>query len=169
MEDILTEIMFFFYQTLIEGSDKPAEAAQAYRELESLLNWDEYLKYIDRKFSEADYQYMFPSRAKAVSHLFLPVLRIYHAVLSNDQDQYEQIVYEALLQWKEYYQQNYIDERGQEQDYTTEPGGFIANPILAACAFAYDRGMKLETVSSDYIPEWIIKGDFAGLELLVKD
>ncbi|MDJ1486023.1 Imm49 family immunity protein [Cytophagaceae bacterium YF14B1] len=169
MQDILTEIMFFFHQMLIEGSAKPVEAAHAHKELEGLLNWEEYRKYIDKNFSEADFRFMFKYRSWTVSYKFLPVLRIYYAVLSNHQEKYEQYVHDALLKWKEYYQINFTDERGQHLDYSTEPEGFIAIPILAACAYAYDRGMSLQTVSSEYIPEWLIKGDFTGLELLVKD
>jgi hypothetical protein len=38
--------------------------------------------------------------------------------------------------------------------------GWISLPLLAACAYAHDHGMDLN-VESDYIPRWIVTGDFA--------
>jgi hypothetical protein len=41
-----------------------------------------------------------------------------------------------------------------------DKNGWISLPLLAACAYAYDHGMDLN-VESDYIPRWIVTGDFA--------
>lgn len=59
-------------------------------------------------------------------------------------------------------------ENGQEFDHSTISSGYLALEIVAACAYAYDRGMKLNTVESDYIPKWMIEGNFDKFELLVK-
>ncbi|MDJ1486019.1 Imm49 family immunity protein [Cytophagaceae bacterium YF14B1] len=167
MEDILYECMLLFYQVLIRGTDNPNEAAGIHNRLIELLDWDQYRRYIDDKFSEYEFQYMFKYRSWVVRYIFLPVLKIYYAVLAKKQEEYESAVYNALLQWKEYY--TLTDTGNEKFDHSTEPDGFISLPILAACAYGYDRGMSLQTVSSEYIPEWLIKGNFTGLELLVKD
>ncbi|MEY3444020.1 MAG: hypothetical protein RLZZ519_2301 [Bacteroidota bacterium] len=41
-----------------------------------------------------------------------------------------------------------------------DKNGWISLPLLAACAYAYDHGMDLN-VESDYIPRWLVTGDFA--------
>lgn len=169
MEDILFELILLFYQGLIKGLDHPNEAVEIHNRLIDLQDWEEYRKYIDDKFSEFEFRYMFKYRCWEVTYIFLPVLNIYYAVLANRQEEYEKAVHEALLKWREYYSMQYLEPNGEESNHTSYSSGYIALPILAACAFAYDRGMTLQTVSSEYIPEWLIKGDFTGTELLIKD
>lgn len=112
--------------------------------------------------------FLFDLRKPKVEHTHVPVLRIYHAIFHKDQAQYETAVIAALEQWKAYFSIGEYELHGQEFDHSTDGEGFIALPIIAACAYAYDQGMKLETVESDYIPKWMIEGNFEGLELLVK-
>jgi len=37
--------------------------------------------------------------------------------------------------------------------------GPLAMILLACCAYAYDLGVNI-TVKSDYIPDWVYKGEF---------
>lgn len=41
-----------------------------------------------------------------------------------------------------------------------DPQGFISWPLTALAAMAYDKGFKIE-VESDYIPKWMVEGEFS--------
>jgi hypothetical protein len=169
-EDIIGETMMYFYQTLIKGeADKDAAAVTQYH-INSFLDWEEYKKYIKAEGfnSESVWKIVFDSRKQTTGYFMFPLLEIYHYILHQDQAGYEKAVYEALVKWKAFYARPKYVENGQEFDYSTSPSGYLALEIAAACAYAYDRGMKLETVESDYIPKWMIEGRFEDFELLVK-
>ncbi|HAK75856.1 MAG TPA: hypothetical protein DCM71_02860 [Runella sp.] len=169
-EDIIGETMMYFYQTLIKGEvDKDAAAVTHYH-INSFLDWEEYKKYIKVEGfnSESVWKIVFDSRKQTTGYFMFPLLEIYHYILHQDQAGYEKAVYEALLKWKAFFTRPKYVENGQEFDYSTSPSGYLALEIAAACAYAYDRGMKLETVESDYIPKWMIEGRFEDFELLVK-
>ncbi|TAG15429.1 MAG: hypothetical protein EAZ38_19480 [Cytophagales bacterium] len=169
-EDIIGETMMYFYQTLIKGETDIDSAAAAHYHINSFLDWEEYKKYIKVEGfnSESVWKIVFDSRKQTTGYFMFPLLEIYHYILHHDQAGYEKAVYEALVKWKAFYARPKYVENGQEFDYSTSPSGYLALEITAACAYAYDRGMKLETVESDYIPKWMIEGRFDGFELLVK-
>jgi hypothetical protein len=170
-EDIIGETMMYFYQTLIKSDADINNAASAYHHISSFLDWDEYKKYIKVEGfnSEKVWKIVFDSRKQTTEYFIFPILEIYHYILHQDQEGYEKAVYEALVKWKAFFTRPKYVEDGQEFDYSTSPSGYLALEIAAACAYAYDRGMKLETVESDYIPKWMIEGHFEGFELLIKD
>ncbi|MES2520792.1 MAG: Imm49 family immunity protein [Bacteroidota bacterium] len=170
-EDIIWETMMYFYQTLIKGEADINAAASTHHHISSFLDWDEYKKYIkvEGYNSLHIWKDVFEMRKVTVEAFLLPVLQIYHSILHQDQAGYEKAVCEALIKWKDYYTMPKYVENGQEFDNSTIPSGYLALEIAAACAYAYDRGMKLETVESDYIPKWMIEGHFEGFELLIKD
>ncbi|WP_428659612.1 Imm49 family immunity protein [Runella sp.] len=172
-EDIIGETMMYFYQTLIKGEADKDTAAVTHYHINSFLDWEEYKKYIkvEGYNSLPIWKTVFDMRKPTTASCLLPVLEIYHYILHKDQAGYEKAVYEALVKWKEYFTKpvyTYPDEPGREFDHSTYPQGYLALEIAAACAFAYERGMKLETIESDYIPKWMIEGRFEDFELLVK-
>ena len=169
-EDIIGETMMYFYQTLIKGEADKDAAAVAHYHINSFLDWEEYKKYIKAEGfnSESVWKIVFDSRKQTTGYFLFPLLEIYHYILHQDHAGYEKAVYEALVKWKAFYTRPKYVENGQEFDYSTSPSGYLAIEIAAACAYAYDRGMKLETVESDYIPKWMIEGKFDNFELLVK-
>lgn len=169
-EDIIWETMMYFYQTLIKDGVDINAAASTYHHINSFLNWDEYKKYIkvEGYNSLHIWKDVFEMRKVTVEAFLLPVLQIYHYILHHDLSGYEKAVYEALIKWKDYYTMPKYVENGQEFDHSTISSGYLALEIVAACAYAYDRGMKLNTVESDYIPKWMIEGNFDKFELLVK-
>lgn len=169
-EDIIGETMMYFYQTLINSGADINNAASAYHHISSFLDWDEYKKYIKVEGfnSEKVWKIVFDSRKQTTEYFIFPILEIYHYILHQDQEGYEKAVYEALVKWKAFFTRPKYVEDGQEFDYSTSPSGYLALEIVAACAYAYDRGMKLNTVESDYIPKWMIEGNFDKFELLVK-
>lgn len=169
-EDLIWEIMLHFLQTVVQRKGTKDEAAGAYHHIHKLLDWDEYKKYVKlESYNSVEvWKDVFAMRKPMAEYLLLPTINIYHYILYQNQAGYEQAVYDALLKWKEYYTMKYTDEHGEEQDHSTQPQGYLALPIAAACAYAYDKGMKLQTVESDYIPTWMIEGRFDEFELLVK-
>lgn len=170
-EDMISEVMLLFYQLLVKGTGTKDEAQGAYYHITQQLNWEEYHKYIIIESYNSEYiwkEVLFKNRIRKATYIFLPVLNIYHQILHGSQAGYEKAVYDALLKWKEHWTLKYLDENQEEWDLSTDPEGYLALPITAACAYAYDRGMKLETVESDYIPKWMIEGRFEDFELLVK-
>ncbi|WP_461085411.1 immunity 49 family protein [Spirosoma flavus] len=169
-EDLIWEIMLHFLQTIIQHKGTKDEAAGAFHHISRLLDWDEYKKYIkvEGYNSVQIWKDVFAMRKPIAEYLLLPTINIYHYILYQNQAGFEQAVYKALVKWKEYYTLKYTDDQGNEQDHSTQPQGFLALPIAATCAYAFDKGMKLETVQSDYIPNWMIEGRFDEFELLVK-
>jgi hypothetical protein len=167
------EIPMALFQTLIKGIGNEHEAHGAYFEYRKQLDWNEFKQYVTRtnNFLSIDiwHSIIFPSLKIQGELLVLPELAIYHSILHNDQDAFEEAVYDALAKWKEYYTMRYVDSSAEEQDHSLIHTGYWAIPIIAACAFAYDRGMKLKNVSSDYLCDWMIEGRFEGFELLIKD
>ncbi|MCU0469583.1 MAG: immunity 49 family protein [Arcicella sp.] len=167
------EIPMALFQTLIKGIGNENEAHGAYFEYRKQLDWDEFKQCITRTsdFLSIDiwHDHIFKWVKSTGELLVLPELAIYHCILQKDQASFKQAVYDALLKWKEYYTMQYIDSSGEEKDHTLLAEGYWAIPIIAACAFAYDRGMKLENVESDYLCNWMIEGRFEDFELLIKD
>jgi|GEM_PF-7121427 len=94
--------------------------------------------------------------------LFLPLVDIYLAAFLEQEDIFNQTLYDALVKHKAYYES---EENGESR--SSLPQGWVSLPLTAACAIAHDRGMKRE-VESDYIPEWLVKGEFEGLPLIVE-
>lgn len=169
-QDLIWETMMYFYQTILKGKSNQDEAAAAYHHISTLLNWEEYKKYITVEGfnSLSVWKLVFDSRKPIVESLFLPTLAIYEAILHQDQPGFNQAVYEALLKWQAYYTvPKFVYEDGQEVDRAYESDGYLALPIAAACAYGYDHGMRLDSVGSDYIPAWMIEGRFEDFSLLV--
>jgi hypothetical protein len=153
-DDLMYETMMFFYQVLLKGAPNPNEPEAAIMHIEKLYDWEEYLSTVYQEgYNTSDiWRILFDTRKPLFEHIHVPVLRIYHAILHKDQAQYEDSVFTALQQWKAYFSIGEYELHGQEYDNSTQGEGFLALPIIAACAYAYDQGMKLETVESDYIP-----------------
>ena len=170
---LLYEIRMALFQTLIKRIGNEHEAHGAYYEYNKLMNWDEFKKYInhvdDFLTESVWHDHIFEGTQRLGKYIFLPELAIYHSILHKDQESFEEAVYDALTKWKEYYTMKYTDSNGEEKDHSLLAEGYWAIPIIAACAFAYDRGMKLKNVESDYLCDWMIEGRFEGFELLIKD
>lgn len=93
------------------------------------------------------------------------MINIYYQIWENNQPGFEDSVRIALEKWKTYYTRVWVDENKEEQDRSLWGQGFLSLPITAACAYAYDRGLRLTSIESSYIPQWLIEGDFDGLSL----
>ena len=167
-DDIIAEIMLIFFNMLAQNTADAAAAATTFQQIQAHLQWEEYKKYVRYTsfLNESIWRYLFGHRQEKAAFLYLPLLKIYFFILENKQPEFEEAVYEALQQWQQYYTKKYV-EQGEEFDRSFEPEGYWCIPVIAACAFAHDRGMKLANIESDYLCDWMIEGRFEGFELLV--
>ena len=95
--------------------------------------------------------------------LKLPLLAVLQSILDRDEVAFNEALLVALQKHKSYYEgeDEYRDTR------TGLPEGWLSLPLIAACSLAHQRGL-LRSVTSDYIPEWMVRGEFEGLPLLVE-
>ncbi len=150
-EDILSQIDFVFF----------FEDNEAKKVLSSYPTYDDFVEdtttpfstgYPTNKYQEADKE-----------ALQTPLLRVFQSIYKEDTEGFNKNLIIALEKHKLYYSSNDIYNESRNSDYY----GWVSIPLIAACAIAHDKGMKRE-VQSDYIPEWLVKGEFEGLELIVE-
>ncbi len=92
-------------------------------------------------------------RSKKLQRLWMPVAELYELALRKEITLFNQQL-EIYLQDKK----AYIIENEKEDD----PRFWINFPLLACCAYAHDLGIKI-TVKSEYIPDWVYRGEFEVL------
>ena len=96
-------------------------------------------------------EHMPERRQSYVYKIMLSFIEIIVAVLENNKNKYEQAIISALESHIEHYS---INRRKDVEE------GWVALPICAAAAMAYDKyGFKLPIISP-YLPEWLIYKDF---------
>ncbi len=168
-DDIVVEIILIFFHSLLDNKLEESTVPTVQMEVRKHLDWAVYSKYVRRTdfYDDTMWQYLLGHRKEKAEFLYIPLLKIYHYIFMGNQKEFEKSVYEALEQWKVYYTKKYV-EQGEEFDRSFEPEGYWCIPVIAACAYAYDRGMKLETVESDYLCQWMIEGKFDNFELLIQ-
>lgn len=83
-----------------------------------------------------------------------PLLRVWMAALMNKAAYFNEQLEDALLLHKKYY---------SNSDRHTDYDGWISWRLLAPVVFAHDSGIKIE-VESEYIPKWLVEGDFKDVE-----
>jgi hypothetical protein len=86
-----------------------------------------------------------------VDQVTLPYLELWKALLANDESAFNVALRTQQKGWKKAY--------SSEDRLRNEIHGYYCMPALAACALAFDRGMKI-TVKSDYLPVFLIKGEY---------
>lgn len=168
-DDLVVELMLHFFQLLVTEKANEKEVMATYAQITKQMKWEEYRKnVIKTDFLNDDmWQYLFGHRQEKTEFLYFPLLNIYYQIFLNSQAGFDNSVYEALQKWQQYFTKKYI-EQGEEFDRSFEPEGYWCIPVIAACAFAYDRGLKLKNLQSDYLCDWMIEGRFEDFELLVK-
>ncbi|TXI33790.1 MAG: hypothetical protein E6Q58_02250 [Niabella sp.] len=87
---------------------------------------------------------------KLAHQLGLPRIALTHAILHNKQEAYCLALTPALS--------NYFKCYSKKPD-NRDPVGVLSLIYLGWCAFAHDRSLECN-LKSDYIPEWIVKGNF---------
>ncbi|CCH54675.1 hypothetical protein BN8_03870 [Fibrisoma limi BUZ 3] len=170
-EDLLVETTMAFYQLIAKGNDSPKEAQAAFYALKELFEWDTYNRYVTKEGFNQEWVWriIFEDRKEYAEYVSLPVINIYYQIWENNQLGFEDAVRLALEKWKVYYTKVWVDENQEEQDRSLWGQGYLSLPIAAACAFGYDRGLRLKNLESSYIPQWLIEGNFSRINLLLQD
>jgi len=99
-----------------------------------------------------------------IKQILIPSIEVFLAIFGGKKEVFNKVLQEAILQHKVYY-----EGEDQERDGGSrrgKPEGWVSLLLSCACMIADEKGFE-RTISSDYLPEWLIKGDFEGLELSV--
>ena len=89
-------------------------------------------------------------------YIHLPWLLVLERVFANDAEGFNQALQQALKNHYHHYSEA-LNADGEDQIH--EANGWASLLLSAACVLAEQRGLP-RTVTSDYMPEWLIKGDF---------
>jgi hypothetical protein len=94
-------------------------------------------------------------RTAVLRQMFLPAYLLWEAILEGDGDRMNIVLRDKQLKWKAWHSQDNISRNKIVHQMDTG--------AVAALCYAHDHGLKI-TVQSDYLPEFLIKGDFPKLE-----
>ncbi|WP_375448443.1 Imm49 family immunity protein [uncultured Fibrella sp.] len=95
-----------------------------------------------------------------IEYLNLPFLQVLTHLLADNAVGFNHALQTALEKHR-YYYECIEDDFGQQRN---KPHGWVSLILTAACVLAQQRGIA-RTITSDYIPDWLIEGDFAGLPI----
>lgn len=87
-------------------------------------------------------------------HLEASTLLLYKALFTGNSDEFNLQLEETLTYHKEYWGRTHTTGNSEFNDHN----GWISWRILACCSVAHDSGLTIN-VKSDYIPEWLYKGE----------
>ncbi|MEH0155237.1 immunity 49 family protein [Limibacter armeniacum] len=130
------------------------------------------VKKIEKAFREA-YEYTdidkYPSKFDAYNEYTLyhraPLLEVYLGIITKDEAFYNEKLYEGLSLFRQFVEMPPEDgdpPRSISDEY------FITWPYLAAVHMAKLNGLKTE-VSSDYLPQWLVEGNFDQLPITLPE
>jgi hypothetical protein len=170
-EDVISELMLAIFQLMIKGEENEVEFAAVREGITQHLDWDFYRKFVTKTAFLDEYMWkiLHGYQTERVEFLFFPLIDIYERIYVNDAAGFNEAVYQALLKFQQYHTKQYVDYNKEEYDRSQAPEGYWALSIIAACAVAYDRGLSLTDVSSDYLCDWMISGNFEGSKLMYDD
>ena len=105
-------------------------------------------------YKATDPSMMWESYVDVMLKMDVPEMDLWTCYLSNDPKGFNEKLAVALELNKE------LESRTPKNIYT-----LVNYPLTCFASMAYERGWEL-TVSSDYMPEWMIKGEFWGIDKL---
>lgn len=95
-----------------------------------------------------------------IEYFNLPFLQVLTCILAGNTDGYNEALQVALEKHRHYYE--FIkDDFGEQR---SKPQGWVSLLLTALCIMAHKHNL-VRTVKSDYIPEWLIEGDFNSLPI----
>jgi hypothetical protein len=97
-----------------------------------------------------------PIRADWLLHILSPLLELWVMAMGKDNDRFNEKLYEQQ-------KLRYDWHAALDEDALNSIMEYIDLAALAAVCYAHDKGFKIE-VQSDYLPEFLIKGDFPKLQ-----
>lgn len=89
------------------------------------------------------------ARFDYLMRLKFPELNLYQFILEEDNNGFNKALKYALEQHKKFWEKN-----------SNNSAGWISFPLLTACIIAYNEFNINIEIESDYIPMWLITGDF---------
>jgi hypothetical protein len=98
--------------------------------------------------------------AERMVELDASLLLLYRCLISGNQSEFTEQLIDCLDTHKRYYER-------EEEYWFNDHKGWISWRLLACCSIAYDSGLKIE-VKSDYLPEWLYKGEVKDWGILLK-
>jgi hypothetical protein len=85
------------------------------------------------------------------SNILLAQLPLYRCILSNEQDEFNERLKDAVLKHKEFW-------GADGSEYAKR--GWVALPLIAAGVIAFDnKGFEIN-FETDYIPSWLVRHEF---------
>jgi hypothetical protein len=116
-----------------------------------------------KKFHETRQRTKYESilRENFDNHLTLPLISVIEALNVADAKIFNERLKDALAKHHDFYKE---EKEGMGLPY--DRFGWISFMLIAVCSYAHDRGIKIE-IESDYLPMWLVRGDFKGLKLTV--
>jgi hypothetical protein len=102
---------------------------------------------LDEALHQAEKATIYPELGQRIA---APIIRVAQAVVAGDADAYNTRLAEGLTWYRTVY---------QRPDFNHEASNLLPLRYLALCALAHDRGLPC-TVTSDYIPRWLVEGQF---------
>lgn len=130
----------------------------AFLNILSALSDRKKLKKAILEYDETDYDERF-DLAHTQQNLYGSVVNVLKPVLDNNQSEFDNRLAQAIHDLKKYFTR----DNGPSSD----PFSWISYYLLAAAAYAFDQGMNV-TLETDYLPLWMVKGEFSDCELTVK-
>ena len=93
---------------------------------------------------------------KVLAGFNIPIFEAWETILSTkDEKRINEAIKTHLLNWKAEYSKNSAQRN--------VINGYLSFAALAACCYAHDHGINI-TIKSDYIPEFLIRGEFPKLK-----
>lgn len=90
-------------------------------------------------------------RREYATRILYPQLPLYRCILSSDQAEFNEKLDQAIVEHKAFW---------GKKDRHFNKKGWIALPLIAVCATAFDNKEFVMTFETDYIPDWLAKGEF---------
>ena len=100
-----------------------------------------------------------------IQQILMPFASVLLTIFEGKKEVFNEALEEAILQHRAYYEGSDAEEDGGSRRGNAE--GWVSLLLTCVCIIAHERGFE-RTIFSDYLSEWLIKGDFEGLELVVE-
>lgn len=147
----------FMLKSTFSASERDRIVTEIFR---NIYSPDELLKSI-QKYEAYTTPEDHPLRENFKKYLYDPMVDVLKAAIEGEEESFNNRLENALKAHRDFYsveKQNY----GSPAD----PFSWLSFKLIAICVFAFDNGMPVR-IKSDYLPEWMITGDFKECQLII--
>lgn len=121
--------------------------------LQGYFRGDDVYAQINRSIELTDPEILQFGSPEIVLLRYFPAMKLLYNIAANEPDKFNENLAEAVELHRRFWTAN--DERA------SNPDGFLALPLTALAAVAYDNGIQID-VSSDYLPRNFVTGFWSG-------